>query len=178
MDRTWIAFFSQTGKEISDLAKEIGRWPDVIVTNERPLDKRKIDSEIENKFYVQLSNTPTVEEYEDLLGYYDKPLITLHGWLRIIPEEVCERYEMYNGHPGLISIYPELKGKDPQIRAYEGDYEYIGSVIHRVTPGVDEGEINYSIKVQKQNWTLDETFLKFRELSLDLWKRFLIGNFN
>ena len=42
-------------------------------------------------------------------------LITLHGYLRIIPENICKQCKhIYNGHPGLINMYPELKGKDPQ----------------------------------------------------------------
>jgi len=173
MDRSWIVFFSQTGKEIVDLAERLGTWPDLIITNERPLDKRTIHPEIEKRSYIILPNKPTLEDYEKTLDYFDNPLITLHGWLRILPEDICNRFEIYNGHPGLINAYPELKGKDPQIRAYEGDYKYVGSVIHKVTPGVDEGAINYSIRVQKETWTLDETFLKLRELSLDLWCRFL-----
>ena len=33
--KVWIAFFSQTGGEIADLAKSLGKWPDRIYTNER-----------------------------------------------------------------------------------------------------------------------------------------------
>ena len=36
MNRPWIAFFSQTGSEIVEVSKLLGRWPDMIVTNERP----------------------------------------------------------------------------------------------------------------------------------------------
>ena len=34
--KTWIAFFSQTGGEIADIAESLQRWPDVIITNHRP----------------------------------------------------------------------------------------------------------------------------------------------
>ena len=33
MKKRWIAMFSQTGSEIAALAKHLGKWPDVIVTN-------------------------------------------------------------------------------------------------------------------------------------------------
>ena len=33
---TWIAFFSQTGSEIADLAEVVGSWPDRSITNDRP----------------------------------------------------------------------------------------------------------------------------------------------
>ena len=36
MANKWITFFSQTGAEIADLSESIGRWPDLIITNERP----------------------------------------------------------------------------------------------------------------------------------------------
>jgi folate-dependent phosphoribosylglycinamide formyltransferase PurN len=48
---------------------------------------------------------------------------------------------MYNLHPGLITEYPELKGKDPQARVNSEDHDHVGVVIHKVTPGVDEGEV-------------------------------------
>ena len=46
MKRPWIAFFSQTGSEIVDISKSLKRWPDVIVTNERPARLRTINAEI------------------------------------------------------------------------------------------------------------------------------------
>jgi folate-dependent phosphoribosylglycinamide formyltransferase PurN len=59
-----------------------------------------------------------------LLEQFPDAIVTLHGWLRVIPAYVCERSRIYNGHPGLITKYPELKGKDPQVRAFikEGKY--------------------------------------------------------
>ena len=38
-DIKWIAFFSQTGAEIADIAESIGRWPDRIITNENVYDR-------------------------------------------------------------------------------------------------------------------------------------------
>ena len=139
--RVWIAFFSQTGAEIADIAESLGRWPDRIITNDRPDHLRTIDSRIEEKGYFTFSNKPTLEEYEEALFYFPEAIITLHGWLRIMPPEICEKFMIYNGHPGLITEYPELKGKDPQIRAFEAKHPVAGAVLHKVVAGVDEGRI-------------------------------------
>lgn len=171
--RPWITFFSQTGTEIVDITQHLEVDPDILVTNERPETLRKINPRIlESYKLVTVPNKPTVEDYEQILGYYDNPLVTLHGWLRVVPEKICNKYEIYNGHPGLITEYPELKGKDPQVRAYEGFYPFIGTVLHKVTAGVDEGEI---IKEERAfgMLSLDETFRILKDRSLDMWTEFL-----
>ena len=40
----WVTFFSQTGTEIVDISKKLDRWPDKIITNERPEHLRKINT--------------------------------------------------------------------------------------------------------------------------------------
>ena len=113
----WIAFFSQTGSEIADISEALGQAPDVIITNDRPEHLRTIDERIEKQGYFTWANKPTEEDYISLLEAYPDAVVTLHGWLRIVPPYVCERSNIYNGHPGLITKYPELKGKDPQEKA-------------------------------------------------------------
>ena len=169
----WIAFFSQTGSEIADIAESIGRWPDVIVTNERPEHLRTINERIEKQGYYTWANKPTEEDYIGLLEKWPNAIVTLHGWLRIVPPYVCERSKIYNGHPGLITKYPELKGKDPQIRAWEGNYNLCGTVLHRVTEGVDEGEIISSASFTKEGLDIDGYFRILREMSSTLWVDFL-----
>ena len=175
--KPWIAFFSQTGAEIADIAESLNRWPDRIITNERPENLRTIDSRIEEKGYFTLSNKPDLEEYEDLLVYFPKAFITLHGWLRIMPPSICENFYIYNGHPGLITEYPELKGKDPQIRAFEGinegKYNIAGAVLHRVTAGVDEGKIIMEERFNTFQVELEDLFRILRDRSLYMWVNFL-----
>lgn len=174
MKKTHIAFFSQTGEEIVDITKHTGRWPDCIVTNERPAHLRKIHPDIiESERLVIVSNKPSKQEIEEVLGYYKDPLITLHGWLRIMPAEICEKYSIYNGHPGLITEYPELKGKDPQIRAFQGKYPVMGCVLHKVTAGVDEGKIIAEERFNAYNITEEEMWKTTRDRSLYLWIEFL-----
>jgi folate-dependent phosphoribosylglycinamide formyltransferase PurN len=157
----WITFFSQTGSEIADLAESLGYWPSRIITNKRPGDVRTIDPRIIENGYLEVSNKPSERELLNILQYYNDPIITLHGWLRIMPPNLCTSYNIYNGHPGLITQYPELKGKDPQIKAFNLKHEVMGCVIHKVTAGVDEGKV------------LKETFFNAWEISEeDMWKTF------
>jgi phosphoribosylglycinamide formyltransferase-1 len=170
--RTHIALFSQTGTEIVNISKELGRLPDVIITNERPEDKRQIHLELKDKV-LGLPNTPSTEDYEAVFSRYENPLITLHGWLRIIPPEICQKYEILNGHPGDIVTFPELKGKDPQKRAYELGLKYSGAVIHKVTPEVDDGEVIKHDFVHIEGLSLTEIFHTLHSVSTRLWVELL-----
>lgn len=178
--KPWITYFSQTGSEIADIAESINRWPTRIITNKRPENIRTVDPRIVEQGYIELSNKPTLQEHMDILQYFKDPLISLHGWLRIMPPELCSEFTMFNGHPGLITDYPELKGKDPQVRTWEGikegKYETAGCVIHRVTAGVDEGKVlsferfnTFSIE------NLDDLFMGLKDRSLYLWINLLKG---
>jgi folate-dependent phosphoribosylglycinamide formyltransferase PurN len=176
MNRPWIAFFSQTGSEIVEVSKLLGRWPDLIVTNERPEHLRKIHPALENKHLIFVDNKPSEEELFPLLAQYDNALVTLHGWLRVMPESICNNYKIFNGHPGLITKYEHLKGKDPQIRAYSEKLPIAGAVLHKVTTGVDEGEVLMWDSFLTEGLTLDDFFLKLRERSLRMWVDFLKKN--
>ena len=137
-NRPWVAFFSHTGSEIANISKKLGAVPDIIVTNNK--DEKNISKHVKN--YKKSSIKPTPEEYSELIEY-DNPIVTLHGWMRIVPKSVCAKFEIYNLHPGLITEYPELKGKDPQQRVFEmlNHPQHVGCVIHRVIPEVDSGEV-------------------------------------
>jgi folate-dependent phosphoribosylglycinamide formyltransferase PurN len=174
MSKKWIAFFSQTGSEIVDLAKDLGRWPDLIVTNTRPEKLRKINPEIlESNLLTTLPNRPSEKDYEDVINYYSNPLITLHGWLRVVPAKVCNKNTIVNGHPGLITKYEHLKGKDPQIRAFEEKLPVMGCVLHRVSAGVDEGKILAEERFNAEGITEEQMWTATRDRSFYLWYNFL-----
>ena len=178
MKNSWVAFFSQTGAEIADIAERLGHWPDRIITNKRPDHLRTIDNRIPTELLRYTENKPEVHEYIWLLQEFDRPLITLHGWLRVMPAEICKQHRIYNGHPGLLTEYPELKGKDPQIRTFtgiqEGKYPVAGSVIHLVTVGVDEGPVKFETRFGTSGLTdIEELFSVLRDRSLYLWVNFL-----
>ena len=167
----WVTFFSQTGTEIVDISKKLDRWPDKIITNERPEHLRKINKELLEREIIYLPNKPTADDYDAVLQ--DNALVTLHGWLRVVPPSICDKHLIYNGHPGLITKYPELKGKDPQVRAFEGKYPTAGAVIHKVVAGVDEGKIILEEKFNTYGLDLDGLFHTLRDRSLHMWTQFL-----
>lgn len=171
MANKWITFFSQTGAEIADLSESIGRWPDLIITNKRPENLRTIDPRIVEYGYTEIPNKPTTSDLDAVLQ--DNAIITLHGWLRIMPEVICNKYLIYNGHPGLITKYPELKGKDPQVKAHKLGHEVAGAVIHKVTAGVDEGRVIMEEYFNASQLDLDELFRILRDRSLYMWSNLL-----
>ena len=172
MGKPWVAFFSQTGSEIADLCEALGRVPDCIVTNKRPDHLRTIDSRIKNNVLF-IHNRPTAMQLANVLQWFENPIVTLHGWLRIMPPIICGSYHIINGHPGLITKYPELKGKDPQVRAHELKHSEAGAVLHYVSAGVDEGEIIMSERFNAEGLELDDLFLILKDKSLSMWTKFL-----
>jgi len=179
MAKIWIPFFSQTGSEIVNISNALGIKPTLICTN-------NFESYKGTPFHpgIREMGVPLCMGRHDSLMKYmmintpyypEETIITLHGYLRIIPPEACKRYEMYNGHPALITHYPELKGKDPQERTWDGNYKIVGSVVHRVTEGVDEGEVMTSASFSNGCKSKDELYSKLKESSLEAWLSFLKG---
>lgn len=179
--RPWITFFSQTGTEINNICKSLNIYPDAIITNKQTIEgvNKELfatttfrEHKLNQTIYYLLPVKPLLESYRIILSKFKNPVITLHGYLRIIPKEICEEYEIYNLHPGLIDKYPSLKGFNPQERAFTGGYKLAGCVIHKVTPGVDEGEILMSQGVNIEDKNLNEVYDALRDTALDLWKSF------
>lgn len=169
----WIAVFSQTGSEIRSIANNLGEWPDLVLTN--------------NDNYEQWCNNMPARKciilppkgIEQLLLFNKDniDLVTLHGYLRILSKDVCDGLKVFNGHPGDVVKYPELKGKDPQEKVWYNldKYDTIGSVIHRVTPEVDGGEIVQRHYVKNNCKTRQEVYNTLKCTSLDTWLKFLKG---
>lgn len=172
----WVAMFSQTGSEIVDLSSKLGRVPDLIITNNYEDGKIKINPMLKKLGCpIQYGSHDIIMIYlreQSLLKPHDT-VITLHGYLRLLPQDICEKYEIYNGHPAAIDVYPELKGKDPQKRTWEGKYETIGTVIHRVIPEVDAGEIYAKRHQKNQTKSLEEMYGNLKEMSLQSWTQFM-----
>lgn len=166
----WIALFSQTGSEINELSKLIGIKPSLLISNNIDESKYKINTELlKDNGLLQCKHNDVVEYL--MTSNYFKPeetLVTLHGYLRIIPPQMCEKYQIFNGHPGLITEYPELKGKDPQERI-TSEMTHIGSVVHRVTEGVDEGEI---LSVHSVENTGGDYYNVLKQTSLEAWRKY------
>lgn len=181
MIKKWIAFFSMSGSEICNLSLRLKRSPDLVITNRSNLegvDLRLFDLIDVSKQLILLPNKPTTEEYFTAIEHVslEDLLITLHGYLRILPEEVCNRFAILNGHPGLITTYPELKGKDPQRRCI--NHSIIGTVIHRVTAGVDEGPIISSNSCDNVFYNVAIITKRLKHMSESLWVDTLRKQYN
>ncbi len=172
----WAALFSQTGSEICNLSEKLGHYPDLVIsdnTNKANVVDPRIELNSKKLFwrkYKGLTKEEKLNYYRNHLQGYD--IVTLHGWLNIVPAEICNEFKIYNGHPGLINYYPDLKGKDPQIRTWENinNYQFIGSVVHKVTPGVDEGPVLCEHKVSTSSCIgIDSTFGILKQTSLESW---------
>ena len=177
MGKQWICFYSQTGSEINNVRKALHRDPDIIIFNGDDLSKtnKELVEAVGNKI-VKIPAKPTLENYKDLAKTFDKNcIITLHGYLRIIPEYLCTNFHILNLHPGLITTYPELKGFNPQEKAYKLQLPTSGSVIHRVIEQVDSGDVLCEREVNIQNRSLDYIYSILHDISTDLWVDFLGG---
>ena len=183
----WVAFYSQTGSEIVNISKKINRWPDLVVTNKQ--DDKTTHVELVQRVrqgdtkLVTLPAWPKEIDYlkaADKLGFsilreewMNEVLITLHGYLRILPPDFTKSSTIYNGHPGAIHIHPELKGINPQKKAWKENHIRVGCVIHKVTPELDDGPIVEKCLINNNF----ETFIDFLDAlhvaSSELWINFL-----
>jgi folate-dependent phosphoribosylglycinamide formyltransferase PurN len=164
----WVALFSQTGSEIYNISKRIKRRPDFIFSNNKDYNTwhpglLDLDSSIVIGTHAELMAT--------LKNLPETALVTLHGYLRILPAEIVERFEIINGHPGDIVKYPaELKGKDPQAKAIELGLPSTGVVLHKAVAEVDAGEIlKYEERTIHAGTTTEQLILDLKAIQLDLW---------
>jgi hypothetical protein len=179
----WKAFFSQSGSEIYEISKNLGRFPDAIITNKSLENLEKINPTLLEEAYERFIFIPriaTPTEYKTAIGTAN--IVTLHGFLRILPPEVCYRYSIYNGHPGLITRYPELKGKDPQARVWneykDNPRPYHGHIIHKVVSAVDEGQVEATAYFKTNDLygeykNLETYITELHRISIHNWVAFL-----
>ena len=175
MYKNWIAFFSQTGTEVNNVSTSINRYPDLVVTNS---SHGNMPGELYSQSgdVIHVDSRPTLGDYKRILSIYDplETLITLHGWLRIVPDEICEQYSIYNGHPGDIVNYPELKGFNPQEKAVTKGLYSSGCVIHEVTRELDGGKIISFQGTSIAGMTQKQVYKVLADISRWQWRQFFI----
>lgn len=171
MARKWVCFYSQTGSEINNIRKVLKKDPDVIVYNGNDLSHTNTELlEYFKDRIVKLPARPSLDDYLQLAAILPKDcLITLNGYLRIIPKYMCEHFSILNLHPGLITKYPELKGFNPQEKAFKLKLPTAGVVIHEVTPELDSGKIIAFKEVSIAGNTLDAVYEKLHDAATELW---------
>lgn len=170
----WYALYSHTGSEIQNIIDAIGVLPEMVLTN--------------NLDYTQGPSAKVLNVFRGVAADINKyllndvqpgSLVTLNGYMRIIPEDVIEHLHsigctVLNMHPAPIGMYPDLKGKDPQERLYaglrDGTYTCIGATIHKVDAGVDTGDIVFEAAVLAPPYTNKNKLYKdLHELSTAMW---------
>ncbi len=198
--------FSQSGSEIVNISKKLGTWPDIVVTNNKDessinnelkkqyiihytsrelddfggtgIDSAMLDLLCEDRVMIVVDTKLTKQVYTDILGMVvGQFIITLNGWLKIVPKSITKDYFIYNGHPGLVSKFPELAGLDPQQKVIDrynknDAYTTMGSIIHLVTDEIDGGPILASKEVAAPELP-DDVFSVLHDTSCDLWVKFL-----
>lgn len=176
-NKKWVAFFSQTGSEIVEIIKSTGRIPDAIITNKSIKSIEDLHSDLLHRCFdriVFVPSRPTLTEYRTAIGELGvDDIITLHGYLRVIPKDICNTYNIYNGHPGDIVQYPELKGFNPQEKAFNIKLSHSGCVIHKVTEQVDEGEIIMRVQCPISTESIKEVYSILHAHSVKLWVEFV-----
>lgn len=177
LPKVWIALFSQSGSELVSICKKIGRFPDAVLTNNLKADFS--ESPFEENGVLRVFDTKSLfnvmREIHEFYNGSREIIVTLHGFLRILPEDICYRFEIYNGHPGDIINFPSLKGKDPQANALKNKHATARAVLHKVVPEVDAGEI---VRVTPyvyidEKTTLDSLINELKEYSVDEWVELL-----
>lgn len=177
IETAWGVLISQTGSEVIALGKVRGILPSLVVTNNLTKVARE-NLEILESYGVAVKEIPFRPSTSDYLlpELLEKRLITLHGYLRVLPTEFLTAYRgrIFNGHPALISKYPELKGLNMQeaIVGKQEEYPFIGSVVHEVTPELDSGRIIMEVKVPNTVENIDQAYRVLRETSLECWEYF------
>lgn len=172
--KPWFALFSQSGSEIVAISEAISRWPDFIFTDNK--DKKSWHPKLQRHSSVFVEKHNKLPEFIQqninmISTWRGEPIITLHGYLRIMP---MLSVPMYNGHPGDIINYPELKGKDPQKKALKLGLSSTGCVIHEVTEEVDSGKIiAYNTYNIEHNETEAMLINNLRKLSIEMWTKVL-----
>lgn len=166
----WVAIFSHSGSELASVIETIGREPDHIVTNQ--FEATKIDERLRNK--IEYMEAKDIHDWLTAVAD-DDPVVTLHGYNRIVPERALTE-KMYNVHPGDTIKYPELRGKDPQKKALELGLPTTGVIIHQVDEGVDTGETQMiAVHDIKENMSEKDLIEELRQVAINLWSSFLIG---
>lgn len=96
-------------------------------------------------------------------------LVTLHKYLKILPPEFVNGYEVWNMHPADILHRPELKGLNPQKR---NQSNLIGCTLHRARVELDcAGTEALELSVLRDPHTPEME--QYRALAMKLWTMFL-----
>lgn len=146
MTKKWALLFSGRGSNLEALLKyysESWKHPPLLITN----NENALGREKAKKFGLE-SFVFKAKDFQDLDSFLQNQNVEclfLLGYMKILPPRFLSFWSssVFNLHPSLLPAYPGLKSIE---RAYE-DRAEIGITIHRVSEGVDEGQILVQDKV-------------------------------
>lgn len=179
----WYSLFSHTGKETEALTHVL--WDEGVRLERAYTDNQRFEGGLNlcGAHVCRVASRSLLNEMLcSRLYFSDESLITLNGYMGIVPADVLRNLKergckVYNIHPAPIQLYPELRGKDPQERMYEGiqkrEYNYIGVVIHEVDEGIDTGRIvHWVLQLADPGMTKDELYERLHEMGTQAWESF------
>ena len=179
----WCGLFSHTGKELEKLAgmdHEFDVRLEIALTNNKNYAGTLPSKGVRTYYAARFADINKALMNPQVVK--DNSLVTLNGYMGILPADVLRNLKLrgckvYNIHPAPIQMYPELRGKDPQERMYEGiqkrEYNFIGVVIHEVDEGVDTGKIvHWVLQMADHGMTKDELYERLHELGTQAWESF------
>lgn len=170
----WYSLFSHTGKETEYIRDMLGDRLSLVAALTTNIDYRgTLDA-------IKFRSGAEINQWLMAPGCVEPgSIVTLNGYMRILPKEVLEylhsiNCKVYNIHPAPIQLYPELKGADPQERMWDGlqsgKYQLIGVVIHEVDAGVDTGKIVYWLaEIPVSIHTKDDLYEYLHCMGSDAW---------
>jgi hypothetical protein len=186
--KDWGVLLSRTGTEVVDISLSLGFLPSLVVTNNlSKLHPGNLNLLRDNNVSVEvIPFRPELKNYTGVMSKYPNiKLLTLHGYLRILPEEFCDFVKRrgiraYNGHPALISKYSDLKGFNMQeaIVGKQEKYPSIGSVVHEVSPVLDSGQIVTTCEIPNIARNQEHAYSLLRKTSFEAWIYFFKSFWN
>jgi phosphoribosylglycinamide formyltransferase-1 len=111
------------------------------------------------------------------IASYDPDLVVSVGFMRILPPEVVNKFQIINTHPALLPLFP---GAHAVRDALASGADETGTTVHWVDEGVDTGEIisqrKVSIEENDSEDSLHERIkIQERELIVETLHRFASG---
>lgn len=102
--------------------------------------------------YIIQNKDPEQRDIElaKVLGNYDIDLIVLAGYLKMIGNNLLEKYRIINTHPSLLPKFggPGMYGMKVHTAVWEAHEKFSGPTIHFVNNEYDKGNIITQTKVE------------------------------
>lgn len=147
MQNRWALFFSGRGSNLEAILKTYCKtwsYPPVLVSDNPKSKGIKVAESYGLTTHI-LKKPIDYKLLSTFLKEQKVDHIFLLGYLKIIPASFLSDWtnNIFNLHPSLLPAYPGLQSIE---RAYE-EKKAIGITIHRVTEGVDQGQILMQQKI-------------------------------